>query len=483
VREHRGYVEPGLKKGNVIYNYVYQYKDHLGNIRLSYKDADPKVAVNINDNFNSGTDGWSNTGSGSINSNNDKLNINIINKWNNTSKYVDVTPNEPLHIAFDFEEGNMVNPVFFVKERINGVWEPNGNRDIFYMQDGHFEVDLVLTGDHVRLYFEKGSASDHGILTACYVDNFLTSQNVLEILEENNYYPFGLKHKGYNNVINGTDHKYGFGGKEENEELGLDWHDFGARNYDASLGRWMNVDPLAEQMRRHSPYNYAYNNPLVFTDPDGMAPFTELFDKSGNKIGEDENGVDGNIAVVTNNEEMETVKANTAKGTHTESSSLESKVDLPSQDTRVEMGIAVKRSDLPSLAGDDTKGGFHEEGGTYGESNGTETVVHAESGAANTEMLPGSKASVNTTKPAGAKPADYKVTGTFHVHPKGTKSGRAFVQWPSQPDLNNTNLESRGTGNHFVLGSRSGTVYIYNTTGTIARKSIKTFTQKRTKDE
>ncbi|WP_378182238.1 DUF6443 domain-containing protein [Aquimarina sp. SS2-1] len=93
-----------------------------------------------------------------------------------------------------------------------------------------------------------------------------------EILEEKNYYPFGLQHKGYNNTITGRKHNYGFVGKEENNELGLGWLDFGARNYDASLGRWMNLDPLAEQMRRHSPYNYAFDNPIYFMDPDGMAP-------------------------------------------------------------------------------------------------------------------------------------------------------------------------------------------------------------------
>jgi RHS repeat-associated protein len=89
-------------------------------------------------------------------------------------------------------------------------------------------------------------------------------------------YPFGLKHKGYNNTIssngNSAAQKFGYNGKELSEELGIQWHDFGARNYDASLGRWMNLDPLAEKMRRHSPYNFGFDNPIYFIDPDGMMP-------------------------------------------------------------------------------------------------------------------------------------------------------------------------------------------------------------------
>ncbi len=97
-------------------------------------------------------------------------------------------------------------------------------------------------------------------------------QGEAEIREENNFYPFGLKHKGYNFVVNGRDHKYGFGNKEEQDELGLGWIDITARNYDPALGRWMNLDPLAEAMRRHSPYNYAFDNPNYFIDYDGMMP-------------------------------------------------------------------------------------------------------------------------------------------------------------------------------------------------------------------
>ncbi|WP_228441418.1 RHS repeat-associated core domain-containing protein [Chryseobacterium phosphatilyticum] len=91
-----------------------------------------------------------------------------------------------------------------------------------------------------------------------------------EITGTNNYYPFGLNHIGGGNMSSFSNyHSYKFGGKEL-QETGM--YDFGARMYMPDLGRWGVIDPMAEAMRRYSPYNYAFNNPISFIDPDGMQP-------------------------------------------------------------------------------------------------------------------------------------------------------------------------------------------------------------------
>ncbi|WP_313386583.1 DUF6443 domain-containing protein [Chishuiella sp.] len=95
---------------------------------------------------------------------------------------------------------------------------------------------------------------------------------IIVILEENNYYPFGLKHNGYtSNIIGNKNYNYKYNGKELQTDLDINFYDYGARNYNPAIGRWFNMDPLAEQYRKWSPYTYAVNNPIRFTDPDGMS--------------------------------------------------------------------------------------------------------------------------------------------------------------------------------------------------------------------
>lgn len=113
----------------------------------------------------------------------------------------------------------------------------------------------------------------------------------LAILEENNYYPFGLRHANYNmdaktyykfqepgspttpkvSMLPCTDcpYKYKYNGKELQDELGLNVYAYGWRDYDPAIGRWNVVDPLSEKYTTTSPYAFVQNNPMGNREIDG----------------------------------------------------------------------------------------------------------------------------------------------------------------------------------------------------------------------
>ena len=87
-----------------------------------------------------------------------------------------------------------------------------------------------------------------------------------ELKEEHNYYPFGLRHKGYNNNFV-TNHPYKYNGVELNESLGLNLYEMDLRSYDPAIARFTSIDPIVHY--NFSTYTAFDNNPIFWADPSG----------------------------------------------------------------------------------------------------------------------------------------------------------------------------------------------------------------------
>jgi RHS repeat-associated protein len=107
-----------------------------------------------------------------------------------------------------------------------------------------------------------------------------------DVKQVNNYYPFGLNMEGNWNGAMGA-FKYQYNGKELNEDFGLNWNDYGARFYDAAVGRFAKIDNFSEKYSNLSNYTYAANSPVQYIDVNGDSLYL-MFYITGHSHGGDD---------------------------------------------------------------------------------------------------------------------------------------------------------------------------------------------------
>jgi RHS repeat-associated protein len=110
-------------------------------------------------------------------------------------------------------------------------------------------------------------------------DNSTVDYYLADVIGANDYYSFGMEMPGRGYALGSAgSYRYGFNGKEQDPEVkGPDnQYDYGMRMYDPRVGRFLSVDPLASKYPFYSPYEFAGNCPIEFTDLDGAEPKVDV---------------------------------------------------------------------------------------------------------------------------------------------------------------------------------------------------------------
>nr|WP_293548535.1 RHS repeat-associated core domain-containing protein [Prevotella sp.] len=125
---------------------------------------------------------------------------------------------------------------------------------------------MILNDVGYALYNKDNNLSFHYYLKDHLGNNRVVVSEDGEIEQVNDYYPTGAlmaSSKG------GDTQCFKFNGKELDRTNGLNWYDYGARNYDAAIVRWDGMDKLCEKYYPFTPYGYCKNNFVNAIDLDG----------------------------------------------------------------------------------------------------------------------------------------------------------------------------------------------------------------------
>ncbi|MBS1681925.1 MAG: hypothetical protein JST48_09450 [Bacteroidetes bacterium] len=102
-----------------------------------------------------------------------------------------------------------------------------------------------------------------------YFDDFKVTHTKSPVVQTDDYYPFGLAFNSYSRE-NSTPNKFKFQGQEHIYDLGLNWDSFKWRNHQPDIGRFFNIDPLAEKYLYNSPYAFSENKVTSHVELEGL---------------------------------------------------------------------------------------------------------------------------------------------------------------------------------------------------------------------
>lgn len=144
----------------------------------------------------------------------------------------------------------------------------NGQKTIDYCGNIIYDGDetMILNDVGYALYDKDNNLSFHYYLKDHLGNNRVVVSENGEIEQVNDYYPTGAlmaSSKG------GDTQRFKFNGKELDRTNGLNWYDYGARNYDAEIVVWKGVDKMADKNVTTSLYGYCNSNPIRYIDPLG----------------------------------------------------------------------------------------------------------------------------------------------------------------------------------------------------------------------